>query len=82
MRTIRISRPAWVSEASCRGGDPAVVALFFPAKGNQLRKAQAICSGCPVRTPCLEHALDRPELTGIWGGTTDTDRDRLRRQKR
>jgi WhiB family transcriptional regulator, redox-sensing transcriptional regulator len=81
MRTIRISRPAWVSEASCRGGDPAVIRLFFPAKGNAHRKAIAICADCPVRIPCLEHALDRPELQGIWGGATDDDRDRMRRTR-
>lgn len=81
MRTIRISRPAWISEASCRGGDPDVIRLFFPGKGESLRKAKNVCAGCPVRLPCLEHALDRPELQGIWGGATEPERDRMRRQR-
>jgi WhiB family transcriptional regulator, redox-sensing transcriptional regulator len=78
MRTIRISRPAWIDEASCRGGDPAVIRLFFPDKGGSLQRAKAVCADCPVRIPCLEHALERPELQGIWGGATEPERDRMR----
>lgn len=39
-----------------------------------------ICSGCPVQTECLMYALNRPFLTGIWGGMNEEDRGRWRRQ--
>ncbi|NKS78784.1 hypothetical protein GS539_24925 [Rhodococcus hoagii] len=40
----------------------------------------SICMTCPVRTPCRDHALRKPERFGIWGGTTPTERSRMRRQ--
>ncbi len=43
-----------------------------------VQKAKAICSTCPIRLKCLQIALENDEL-GIWGGTTETDRRRLRR---
>lgn len=80
MRVIRISREPWFADAVCRGGDPAVIELFFPTRGVNVRKAIALCADCPVITECRSYALARPELSGVWGGTTDTERDRLRRR--
>jgi WhiB family redox-sensing transcriptional regulator len=81
VRIIRVERPDWFADAVCRGGDPAVMALFFPLRGGgNNRRALAMCADCPVITECRAYALDRPELAGVWGGTTDTDRDRLRRR--
>ncbi len=79
MRTIRISRPTWITEAACRGGDPAVMSLFFPNVGQSAQKAKTICAGCPALTPCHTYALEHPELAGVWGGLTETERDRRRR---
>ncbi len=31
-------------------------------------RAKAMCSKCPVSEECLEAALTRKELWGIWGG--------------
>jgi WhiB family transcriptional regulator, redox-sensing transcriptional regulator len=80
VRNIRISRPGWVAKASCRGGDPAVMAVFYPGAGKSAEPAKRICADCPVRIDCLSHALDHPEEQGIWGGTTDNERDRIRRR--
>ena len=41
--------------------------------------AKAVCSGCPVRVECLAYALAEPQLQGVWGGTSDTERRALRR---
>jgi hypothetical protein len=40
--------------------------------------AQRTCRVCPVRVPCLEYAMARPELDGIWGGLTERQRTRRR----
>lgn len=55
--------------------------LFFPEPGDPLtaRFMRLFCDDCPVRAECLEYALDNPDLTGIWGGTTETDRRLIRR---
>ncbi len=70
---------AWQDRAACSGVDPE---LFFPAKGESLAPAKAICAGCPVRVECLEYALTHNERYGIWGGTSERERRRLRRRRR
>ena len=71
----------WRLEAACREVDPE---LFFPEPGQvpQTAAAKAICAGCGVRGPCLEAALHGPQAhqdhTGIFAGTTASDRVRLR----
>lgn len=69
------NRPSWQSYAACSGQGPAD---WFPARGDSPAAAKAICGRCPVRTDCLAFALEWPELPGIWGGTSQRQRDRLR----
>lgn len=71
-------RPAWMLQAACRG----MTAVMYPGQGADVRPALAICSGCPVREPCLKYALDNVERFGIFGGTTEKERRRLRRARR
>ncbi|NKS56550.1 WhiB family transcriptional regulator [Rhodococcus hoagii] len=58
--------------------------LFFAEQGEQDKTAAAIkiCMRCPVRQPCREHALNRPERHGVWGGTTAKERERIRKLTR
>lgn len=41
------------------------------------REAKQVCKECPLIMQCLEFAMDNHEM-GIWGGTTERDRQRLR----
>jgi len=68
---------AWQDKALCAQTDPEA---FFPEKGGSTREAKRVCAKCEVRQPCLEYALDHDERFGIWGGTSERDRRRLRRQ--
>lgn len=52
--------------------------LFFPAKGGSLSEAKAICVRCPVRAQCLREGLRVPETKGVWGGTNDRQRRKLK----
>ncbi len=72
-------RKSWRQEAACRGADPET---FHPITDDEAEAAKAICAGCPVRQPCLEHALSNREHEGIWGGTTARERRRMLRQGR
>ena len=72
-------RPAWHRLAECRGMDPAI---FFPGRGAPFGEAKQVCARCPVAGDCREWAIDRTEKHGIWGGTTENDRRRLRRVRR
>ncbi|MCO8127862.1 WhiB family transcriptional regulator [Acidimicrobiia bacterium EGI L10123] len=64
---------------ACRGADPD---LFFPDRGESLEPAKRICSECVVRDECLEHALASGERFGVWGGTSERERRRIRRSRR
>lgn len=72
---------AWQREAACRGlGLGESQTIFFPARGESVEDARAICDGCPVVTECLDFALEH-HCIGVWGGTTERQRRQLRRQR-
>ena len=70
----------WRTNAACRGADSN---LFIPDRGANgvaaVEKALAICATCTVRAECLEEALSRPELLGVWGGKTAVERRYMRK---
>ena len=39
-----------------------------------------VCRECPAKEPCLEFALTTNQDSGIWGGTSEEERRKLRRQ--
>lgn len=70
-------RPAWMAHAACQGEHTG---LFFPERGQRPDKARAICDTCPVHAVCFRYALDNPTLLGVWAGTTERERDQIRRE--
>ena len=66
----------WADFGRCVGVDPDV---FFPRHGQDAAPAKSLCRQCPVRSACLEWALDTNQKHGIWGGMTEGQRRRLRR---
>jgi len=83
---VTLTEQAWRSRAACRGMD---VNLFYPLPHawKAARAAKAICRGCPVRAECLDYNLTQFSSacyvdTGIWGGTSATERLALRRARR
>lgn len=72
---------AWRDRAACVGHDPET---FFPGHTEttsalaDIAAAQAICARCPVKADCLAWAIAH-KVDGIWGGTTETGRRKLRR---
>jgi WhiB family redox-sensing transcriptional regulator len=69
---------SWQQYANCLGVDPD---LFFPERGASTREAKEVCRGCVVQTDCLEYALANAEKFGIWGGMSERERRRIRRQR-
>ncbi len=70
---------AWMDAAACAEADPD---LWHPTPGASGRPAVTICGGCPVRTPCLQYALDHERTwgsSGIYGGLTPDQRHRLKK---
>lgn len=68
---------AWQADALCAQTDPEA---FFPEKGGSTRDAKRVCNECPVRDACLEYAMENDERFGIWGGLSERERRRLRKQ--
>jgi WhiB family transcriptional regulator, redox-sensing transcriptional regulator len=68
----------WQSKARCTEVDPEI---FFPERGGSSKAARAVCAHCPVRANCLEYALNNKEQFGIWGGTSERERRRLRKER-
>ena len=71
----------WRNQAACRSSDPE---LFFPTGSTgsyvaQIREATSICRACPVQGPCLQFALETNQEAGIWGGTDEEERRKVRR---
>lgn len=71
---IPIPMPAWYEAAVCAqiGSD-----YWYPEKGCGSNKAKEVCAACPVRSECLEYALDNGERFGVWGGKSERERRRL-----
>ncbi len=69
---------AWQDLANCRGADPD---LFFPERGASTRTAKGICRECSVKNECLEFAIVSSEKFGIWGGMSERERRKIRRQR-
>lgn len=79
MLVMNFEGQVWRRKAACAGG-PA--GMFFSDRHDDQDAARKICLGCPVRHECLEYALALPEPFGIWGGTFERERRRIRTKRR
>ena len=72
--------------AKCMGLPPET---FFPPNATDVRRAKAFCNGddpeyptvCPAREQCLAIGLQY-KLAGVWGGTSESDRRRIRKKQK
>ena len=71
-------------EIACAGMDPTLFvgpdSETTPDREFREATAKQVCAGCPLRTECLQWALDMNER-GVWGGTNDDERRALRRRR-
>jgi WhiB family redox-sensing transcriptional regulator len=75
---ITVDQPAWMGDALCAQTDPDG---FFPEKGGNGRPAQKVCMSCGVREECLEYALANDQRWGVWGGLSEHERRKVRKQR-
>jgi WhiB family redox-sensing transcriptional regulator len=71
----------WRDSAACRDTDPE---LFFPIGTTgpaveQIESAKVVCYQCDAQSACLEFALATNQESGIWGGTSEEERRKLRK---
>lgn len=65
----------WQDRALCKGN----TALFFD--NSQRNQAKSICRRCPIWQPCLDFAMAETWVQGVWGGTTENERKKLRKAR-
>ena len=68
----------WMARGNCSLEPPST---FFPSDGVGVEVAKRICEDCAVKAPCLEYALRNGEKFGIWGGMSERERRKIRRQR-
>lgn len=75
----RIREPPgdWVDQGLCSTHPNPE--LWFPERGAATEPAKAICRACPVQTDCLTYAITNGEKHGIWGGKSERERRRYRK---
>lgn len=71
----------WRDHAACRDTSPD---LFFPVGTTgpaieQIEAAKVVCRQCDAQAACLEFALISNQDSGVWGGTSEEERRKLRR---
>ncbi|MFZ3560495.1 WhiB family transcriptional regulator [Streptomyces sp. BH055] len=74
----------WLDRAACVEEDPD---LFFPVGTtgpavDDVEAAKEVCRRCPVIMDCLRWAVATGQTTGVWGGTSESERARLLRAER
>ena len=74
----------WWRSAACREADPE---LFFPVAAHgpgarEIAMAKAVCAACQVRRQCLQYALATHQVHGVWGGTSEDERQLQARRER
>jgi excisionase family DNA binding protein len=67
---------SWRAESVCRKHPTR---WWFGGDQRETVLAKRICAGCAVNAQCLEFALLRPELLGVWAATTPAERAAMRR---
>ncbi|MCI1935362.1 MAG: WhiB family transcriptional regulator [Bifidobacteriaceae bacterium] len=67
---------SWHLKALCAQTDPDA---FFPEKGGSTRDAKSICAHCEVREQCLKWAIENDERFGIWGGMSERERRKYKK---
>ena len=80
--TLTLESDEWRRQAACRDTDPD---LFFPVGTTgpaivQIENAKAVCRQCDAQAECLEYAIATNQDSGIWGGTSEEERRKLRKR--
>ena len=81
VETFSIEDDDWRDHAAFRDTNPD---LFFQVGTTgpaieQIEQAKAVCRECPSQSACLEFALVTNQDSGVWGGTSEEERRKLRR---
>lgn len=64
----------WQSDATCaKPSNRYALDWFFSKDFKEKYAAKNMCFTCPVRSECLQWALEHRQIWGIWGGRDEVD---------
>jgi WhiB family redox-sensing transcriptional regulator len=64
----------WQSDATCaKPSNKYALDWFFSKDFKEKYAAKNMCFTCPVRSECLQWALEHRQIWGIWGGRDEVD---------
>jgi len=66
-------------EGLCANEDPGLFVSDIEEE-KSYRLAKAICQNCPIKVPCFDYAMEVSPY-GVWGGTTEYERTRMKGKK-
>lgn len=73
----------FIFDGRCAETDPEI---FFPEQSNQWNTdvPKRVCLKCEVYEMCREWALEQPQtdMHGVWGALTQTERVKIRRERK
>lgn len=80
---------AWLDHAKCQGLPGQLFYAEYQHNNSQVQEAKSVCLGthpdhpgrCPVLEDCLNYAIANGERYGVWGGTSERERRRIKRQR-
>jgi excisionase family DNA binding protein len=75
----RTNSEVWRADSLCKKHPTR---WWFAGGAHETVLAKGICAGCSVQSECLEFALSRPDLLGVWSSTTPNERAAIRRARR
>lgn len=79
----------WRKDADCRDVESLFDATFdLPTHGAKLtsadravlKRAKAVCDGCPVKPDCLKYAIRHEDVWGVHGGLAPHQKSALIKQ--
>jgi len=60
---------SWQKDAECaKPPHKDIMDSFFSEELSKKHEAKNLCFSCPVRSECLQWALEHRQIWGIWGG--------------
>jgi WhiB family redox-sensing transcriptional regulator len=77
------SYPAFSGAIEAAGGVPCqdIPEIFFPedfpdpdTRKLAIKTAKRLCGICPLKTQCLNYAIESGQTYGIWAGTLPSER--------
>ncbi len=54
--------------------------VFFTERGQSTRPAKDLCNSCPAKEPCATYAIDWGIKFGVWGGLSERERRKIRKE--